>query len=173
MIRFWQIAWLLALLVTGCAGETTDPNAGKSPVPPASVQIEAEYPFCEDGHLDRFVMDYQGNQSGVLFYIICANGDTLTHHEWTTTTLLPDSLAQLPEGSQREAAVLQQMRSLVINNPTHTLSDEWPGGDPISAPARELLAQQGAQRVFAVRLASGKTQLFAWSPTLQSAIQLL
>jgi hypothetical protein len=173
MIRFWPLLALLAIMLSGCGSEPAEAAANKVPVPPASVQVEAEYPFCGDTHPDRFVLDYQGQESGIFFYIICADGDTLTRHEWLTEAILPDSMARLPEGPKREAAVLHQMRALVIGNPPHKLMEEWPGADPLSEPVRELLAQQGAERVFALQLASGKTQVFAWSPTLQSAIQVL
>lgn len=158
------------LFLSGCGSGTDETE--KVPVPPASMMVEANYHFCGDDHEDRFVADYHGEEGLVYFLILCKD-DTLTHHSWKVEALLGDSVLQGKNPQQRDSAILQQMRAIVIDNAPRRLNDPWPNGSPLNEAVQGLLEQQGAERVFAVRLASGKSQIFAWSPTLKSAIQIL
>ncbi len=93
MPKFWSLfAGTLCLTLAACGGAAVDPSALK-PVPPASMFVEHNAPFCGGELADKFTAGYFGESpldTLIYFYIVCHKGDTIYKDEWEGEWLLPE-----------------------------------------------------------------------------------
>lgn len=145
----WFATWLLGLVLAGCGGSSVDiePN----PVPPASMFVEHQSPFCKPGHQDIFSAGYYGSHpldTAVHFYIVCGQGDTVFHDQWPSDWMVQDSTAQ---DSVQLSQLHQALRALVQ-------------GDLAANPDSLDRSAAGSQPIFSYRLGGHRDTTIYYSP---------